>query len=72
MTAQINLSDAALNEQTVSARNPEVFITHSTASSTLSAYSIEFPSATSSTNGVVTNINLTDLNGNNITATDFL
>jgi len=72
VTAQINLSDAALNEQTVSARNPEVFITHSTASSTLSAYSIEFPSATSSTNGVVTNINLTDLNGNNITATDFL
>ena len=72
VTAQINSSDAALTEQTISARNPETFITHSTAPSTSSAYGIEFPTSASASDGAVTNINLTDINGTSISATTFL
>ena len=71
VTTQVNLADAALTEQTVSARNPETFVTHST-TSTLSAYSSEFPTSASGTDGAVTNVNLTDLSGNSISAETFL
>ena len=40
--------------------------------STDAAYGTEFPTATSSTNGVVSNVNLTDLSGNSISADSFL
>jgi prepilin-type N-terminal cleavage/methylation domain-containing protein len=72
VTATVNLVDAPLVEQTVSSRTPEVFITHSTAPSTSSAYGVEFPTSASATTDDVTNINLTDSSGNNISATDFL
>ena len=72
VTATVNSDPAPLVEQTIGAKNPETFITHSTAPSTASAYGVEFPTATSSTNGVVTNVNLKDLSGNDISATTFL
>ena len=72
VTATVNLATAALTEQTVSVRNPEVFITHSTAPSTSSAYGIEFPTSASASDGAVTNINLTDIDGSTISAETFL
>ena len=72
VTAQVNLADAALTEQTIGAKNPETFITHSTASSTLAAYVSEFPTLASDTTDDVINVNLKDLNGNSISAETFL
>jgi prepilin-type N-terminal cleavage/methylation domain-containing protein len=72
VTAQVNGLTPALTEQTVSARNPEIFITHSTSPSTSSAYGNEFPTSASATDGVVTNVLLTDLDGVNISAETFL
>ena len=73
MTNQVNNTAVlASSKQTVSTRNPESFITHEAAPSSLAAYGTEFPTATSSTNGVVSNVNLTDINGNSISADAFL
>ena len=72
VTATVNSDEAPLVGQTVSSRSPEVFVTHSTSPSTSSAYGVEFPTSASDTAGAVTNINLTDLNGDNVSATSFL
>ena len=73
MTNQVNNTAVlASSKQTVSTRNPESFITHEAAPSSSAAYGTEFPTATSSTNGVVSNVNLTDINGNSISADAFL
>jgi prepilin-type N-terminal cleavage/methylation domain-containing protein len=72
VTAQINLETPSQTEQNVSSRNPETFITHATAPSTSSAYGNEFPTSASGTDDVVTNVNLKDNAGENISAATFL
>ena len=72
LKTQVNLQDASLTEQTVSSRNPETFITHSTSPSTSSAYGNEFPTDASATEEAVTNVNLVDIDGSTISAETFL
>ena len=72
MTNQVNNTAVlASSKQTVSTRNPESFITHEAAPSSSAASGTEFPTATSSTNGVVSNVNLTDISGDSISADEF-
>jgi len=72
VTSTVNLDTPSQTEQNVSSRNPETFITHATAPSTSSAYGTEFPTSASATNGTVTNVNLKDDDGADISAATFL
>jgi prepilin-type N-terminal cleavage/methylation domain-containing protein len=69
VTATINLTTAGQAEQTIGARNPETFITHA-ATATSSAYSAEFP--TSASDGAVSNVNIKDIDGADLSAETFL
>ncbi len=71
VTATINLTTASQFEQTIGARNPETFITHA-ASSTSSAYGAEFPTSASASDGAVSNVNLKDIEGADVSAEAFL
>ena len=71
ITATVNLTTAAETEQTIGARNPETFITHA-APGDSSAYSSEFPTSASASDGAVGNINLKDIGGADVSAEVFL
>lgn len=71
ITTTVNLATAAQTEQTIGARNPETFITHA-APATSSAYGSEFPTSASASDGAVSNVNLKDIEGADVSAEVFL
>ena len=72
LTATVNGSTISSTDQETSDNWPELFIAAADGTTSTAVYVVEFPTSNSDTNGTVTAVTITDLDGNDITGETLL